>query len=54
MKNAVRNQRGKLAFPGNGLPFVGMLRRGIWGCILNVFSPFLKCENKGNSGRDGI
>lgn len=58
MKNAVKKPRagqvGFTTFHGSELPSLKMVRKDMWEHISDVFSPFLKYENKRNSGRGGI
>jgi len=45
-----RGQLGFTTFHGSELPSLEMVRRDMWEHMSNVFSPFLKYENKRNSG----
>ena len=49
-----RGQLGFTTFHSSELPSLEMVRKVMWEHISDVFSPFLKYENKRNSGRGGI
>lgn len=52
-----RNREGSTrvtTFHSSELPSLEMVRKVMWEHMSDVFSPFLKYENKRNSGRGGI